>query len=78
MIANVENLFINSKSNIEPQDLLVPEESDKVVITLKQVVRDWTDQGASEREQCYQPILNEIEKYFSISNMEKNQFKVVS
>jgi hypothetical protein len=49
MLANIENLFINSKSNIEPQEFAIPldPDNDKVVITLKQIVRDWTVSWAS-------------------------------
>jgi carnosine N-methyltransferase len=77
MLANVENLFINSKSNIEPKELVLPldPDSDKVIITIKQIVRDWADSGAKERDQCYKPILEELEQYFPIR--EKNQFKVL-
>jgi carnosine N-methyltransferase len=79
MVSNVDNLFINSKSNIEPQELLCVQDpdSDKVHITLKQIVRDWTDLGAEEREQSYKPIISEIVKYFS-ADINKNEIKVVS
>ena len=33
---------------------------DKVKSTLKQFVRDWSEDGAEERRQCYQPIIDEI------------------
>lgn len=80
MLSNVENLFINSKSNIEPQEIVQIQDpdSDKVHITLKQIVRDWTDLGSDERDSCYKPILNEIMNHFNSSGMQKNQFKVVS
>lgn len=80
MLSNVENLFINSKSNIEPQEIVIPldPDNDKVIITLKQVVRDWTDLGSNERDLCYRPILEEIAKHFDINDMQKNQFKIVS
>lgn len=82
MLANVENLFINSKSNIEPDEvgstLPLDPDNDKVIITLKQIVRDWTDIGANEREQCYKPVLDEISKHFDVANMQKNQYKIVS
>lgn len=58
MLSNVDTLFINSKSTIEPQDissLIQDPDSDKVHITLKQIVRDWTDLGSNERDQCYKP-----------------------
>jgi hypothetical protein len=80
MLANVDNLFVNSKSNIEAQDLTVPfEDSEKVVITLKQIVRDWTDIGSQERDQCYKPILQEIERYFPMgADTKENQYKIVN
>ncbi|XP_075454488.1 carnosine N-methyltransferase isoform X2 [Ascaphus truei] len=37
---------------------------DKLKSTIKQFVRDWSDDGKSERDTCYQPIINEILKYF--------------
>lgn len=81
MLSNVDQLFINSRSNIEPQEIvsqIQDPDADKVHVTLKQIVRDWTDLGAGERDQCYKPILNEIMEHFTNVNMQKNQFKVVS
>lgn len=80
MLSNVDTLFINSKSTIEPQDissLIQDPDSDKVHITLKQIVRDWTDLGSTERDQCYKPILDEIMEHFGAEG-QKNNFKVVS
>lgn len=80
MLSNVDNLFINSStSNIEPQEFtqVHDPDSDKVHITIKQIVRDWTDLGAEERDQCYKPILNEIMSHFDVADMKRNQFKVV-
>ncbi|XP_040273000.1 carnosine N-methyltransferase isoform X1 [Bufo bufo] len=37
---------------------------DKLKSTIKQFVRDWSEEGKLEREVCYQPIINEILKYF--------------
>lgn len=78
MLSNIENLFINSKSHIEPQEI-VPQiqdpDTDKVHVTLKQIVRDWTDLGSFERDQCYKPIISEIMSHFN--NIKKNQFRVV-
>lgn len=37
----------------------------KVQITLKQFARDWSAAGAEERAQCYQPIIDEITKYYN-------------
>lgn len=81
IIANVDKLFCNSQSStIEPlqQELLQQDpDSDKVHITLKQIVRDWCDLGLEEREQCYKPILNALAEHFDLEKMRKNQFKVL-
>jgi len=39
-------------------------DKEKVHSTLKQLVRDWSDDGLRERETCYQPILKELEALF--------------
>ena len=36
----------------------------KVRSTVKQLYRDWSAEGKSERDQCYLPIVSEIEKHF--------------
>ena len=84
MLSNVDKLFINTRSHIEPQDLVAPKgsqiqdpDADKVHITLKQIVRDWTDLGAEERDQSYKLILNEIMDQFSEVNIQQEQVKVV-
>lgn len=38
-------------------------------MTLKQFARDWSTDGAEERQQCYAPIINEIEKFYSADKM---------
>lgn len=78
MLSNVVNLFINSKSNIEQDELnyiIQDPDSDKVHITLKQIARDWSDLGADEREQCYKPIIAELMQHFDPT---KSQLRVVS
>jgi len=37
---------------------------EKVQATLKQLVRDWSSEGARERQMCYQPIIDEVLKNF--------------
>lgn len=37
---------------------------DKLKSTIKQFVRDWSEDGKSERDACYQPIIDEILKQF--------------
>mmetsp|Transcript_8841 Transcript_8841/g.13044 ORF Transcript_8841/g.13044 Transcript_8841/m.13044 type:complete len:296 (-) Transcript_8841:565-1452(-) len=38
----------------------------KVSSVLKSLVRDWSEEGAAERSQSYQPILDGVEKYLSL------------
>lgn len=81
MLSKVDQLFINSRSHIEPQDIvqqIQDPDADKVHITLKQIVRDWTDLGAEERDQSYKVILTEIMNQFSKVNTQNNKIKVVS
>lgn len=37
----------------------------QVQVTLKQFARDWSTDGEEERQQCYAPIINEIEKFYT-------------
>ena len=37
---------------------------EKVQSTLKMLVRDWSEDGANERDTCYKPILEELEHLF--------------
>ena len=37
---------------------------EKVQSTLKQIVRDWSDAGAAERQDCYGKILKKLEHQF--------------
>eukprot|EP00286_Rhodomonas_abbreviata_P028351 CAMPEP_0181293658 /NCGR_PEP_ID=MMETSP1101-20121128/3180_1 /TAXON_ID=46948 /ORGANISM="Rhodomonas abbreviata, Strain Caron Lab Isolate" /LENGTH=350 /DNA_ID=CAMNT_0023398255 /DNA_START=464 /DNA_END=1513 /DNA_ORIENTATION=+ len=38
---------------------------DKIRCTLRQFMRDWSEEGANERSQCYQPITDALEAYYS-------------
>ncbi|XP_041988083.1 carnosine N-methyltransferase [Aricia agestis] len=51
---------------------------DKVQSVLKNIVRDWSDAGAAEREQCYQPILDRIEKLFPVVDyIDRSDIKIL-
>ena len=41
---------------------------EKIQSTLKQFVRDWSDAGKEEREMCYKPIMQELEKLYPSVN----------
>ncbi|XP_063544384.1 carnosine N-methyltransferase isoform X1 [Cydia strobilella] len=51
---------------------------DKVVSVLKNIVRDWSALGAAERDQCYKPILEEMEERFPLDEYsERSRIKVL-
>ncbi|XP_056275762.1 carnosine N-methyltransferase [Pseudoliparis swirei] len=37
---------------------------DKIKSTIKQFIRDWSETGRAERDTCYQPIIEEIQRLF--------------
>ncbi|GAB0204457.1 carnosine N-methyltransferase [Grus japonensis] len=51
----------DGRGNITPASTF---DMDKLKSTLKQFVRDWSEEGKPERDACYQPIINEIVKNF--------------
>lgn len=48
-------------------------ELDKIRTVLKQFARDWSVQGAKEREDCYSPILNEIKHIYGHLGLESRK-----
>jgi carnosine N-methyltransferase len=68
--------FMSSSLNVP-----VPTEQDmdKVRSTLRQFVRDWSEDGAKEREACYGPIKSEIMRQFgSLSIEERLVFFIIN
>lgn len=55
-----------SPANPKPQasHTVRDNQQDKVRSTLRSFVRDWTKEGASEREACYKPLLEALEAHF--------------
>ncbi|RMC17972.1 hypothetical protein DUI87_04846 [Hirundo rustica rustica] len=62
-IRNMEKMdpFFRGSGKITPASTF---DMDKLKSTLKQFVRDWSEEGKSERDSCYQPIISEIIKNF--------------
>lgn len=67
IIKDVGVMFENVPSS-EPIKQISPlpnsTDLEKVQTTLKQFVRDWSEEGAEERRTCYQPIIAEVLKRF--------------
>lgn len=69
----------NEMHALQKRTLIRPATSDmeKVQATLKQFVRDWSEAGISEREQCYRPIITEIEMQFPSNKYLPHQVQVL-
>lgn len=48
-----------------------PADVDKVRCIVRNIVRDWSQEGALEREQCYKPILEELDRFFPNRSQDK-------
>nr|CAD1828157.1 unnamed protein product [Ananas comosus var. bracteatus] len=48
----------SSQLNVPPVDV------DKVRCIIRNIVRDWAQEGQKERDQCYKPILEELNQHF--------------
>ncbi|CAH0552108.1 unnamed protein product [Brassicogethes aeneus] len=62
VLQHAHKIFDNFYSNDEGEQ---PEKigslsDDRVQVVFKQLMRDWSDLGANERKQCYDPIIEEI------------------
>lgn len=60
--AGAESVFFNQKLDTE-----------RVIITLKQIIRDWAVEGEEERRACYDPILGAITDYFKDAYVKDNR-----
>ncbi len=73
--ANNANNTIVQKSQPSPTALA---DIEKIQSTLKQFVRDWSAEGQAERDQCYKPIIETLEKIFgSLSRAERSKTKIL-
>lgn len=79
IISDASTMFENSSYNCENSDGIGPRgdgqttsqmDVEKIQSTLKQFVRDWSDAGKEEREMCYSPIMDELEKLYPGTNEE--------
>lgn len=55
-----------------------PSDMDKVRSTIRQLYRDWTSEGAPEREACYGPILSALNRVFKdLTPAQRSHIKVL-
>ena len=53
-----------------------PHHMSKVKTTIEQIVRDWSKEGAAERKECYEPLIQELKKRLPITSKD-NQHSVL-
>lgn len=50
---------------------------DKLKSTIKQFVRDWSEAGQAERDSCYKPIIQEIQRLFPFDQCDVSKVSVL-
>ena len=65
---------LNKKISYKP---LSSNDMSRVQTTLKQLVRDWSEEGKNERDQSYGPILNELEELYPSTLFNRSNIFVV-
>lgn len=56
------NISLKDFERVKKMDCAPPttEDMDKVATTLRQIVRDWSEDGRAEREASYQPVMHAV------------------
>ncbi|XP_031573020.1 carnosine N-methyltransferase-like [Actinia tenebrosa] len=57
-------LNVTDKEALRGSSPITGFDMDKITTTLKQFVRDWSEEGRAERDACYKPIIDEIKRLF--------------
>ena len=63
-------------ANMDWRGTAKPIDMDKARLTLRQFYRDWSAEGADEREQCYRPVLDDLSRMFG-DVLDKTTVKVL-
>lgn len=50
---------------------------DKVQTVFKQLMRDWSSMGATERQQCYEPIIEEIKLEYPEDQFDRSTINIL-
>lgn len=77
MFENVTRPLEDDNSTVKPVNFASTLDMEKIQSTLKQFVRDWSEDGAEERKQCYQPILDEIRLRFPSSMCDPSSINIL-
>ncbi|KAJ7393691.1 hypothetical protein OS493_003349 [Desmophyllum pertusum] len=77
MFENRDHTRIPSAPNDPASQPISGFDMEKVTTTLKQFVRDWSDEGKAEREACYGPIIEEIQRLFPATECSKKDVSIL-
>lgn len=81
IVADTDVMFENVQREI-PENIAMmrPASSfdmDKVKSTLKQLMRDWSEEGAGERDACYKPVIQEILERFPLEKYAPSEVSIL-
>ncbi|XP_030049589.1 carnosine N-methyltransferase isoform X2 [Microcaecilia unicolor] len=74
------HMFENKEYADDGKKVIVPASTfdmDKLKSTIKQFIRDWSEDGKAERDSCYQPIINEVKKNFPREKCDVSKINVL-
>lgn len=82
LVNHAKNIFENmynseSTTHSETEVGTLSEGLDKVQSVFKHLMRDWSTMGAEERKQCYDPIIEEIERQFPADEVDRGEVNVL-
>ncbi|MCJ8746711.1 hypothetical protein PDJAM_G00144830 [Pangasius djambal] len=72
-----ENMEYDEDDNMRKAGPSSTFDMDKLKSTIKQFVRDWSEAGKAERDSCYMPIIEEIQKQFPPEKCDVSKVKVL-
>ncbi|XP_063696217.1 carnosine N-methyltransferase [Culicoides brevitarsis] len=83
MVKTIDQLFLNDNestyrdNNGEFGVKVGQNEIERVQVTLKQIARDWSADGEMERQQCYQPIIDEVTRLFPPNDTDVENVRIL-
>ncbi|XP_066510369.1 carnosine N-methyltransferase-like isoform X2 [Hoplias malabaricus] len=72
-----ENIEYGEEDNLRKVGPSSTFDMDKLKSTIKQFVRDWSEAGKAERDSCYTPIIDEIQKQFPPDQCDVSEVNVL-
>ena len=67
----------NDPTSLSPPAGVTLMDMDKVKSTIKQFVRDWSEDGEQERLICYTPMIEEVQRRFPTTNKDFSSTQIL-